>query len=259
MEESAQAIFDQSLKDLQQRQADLRKTKPPRPAADLLPDIPVQSPEELAQSETLRESEERERQTHRFRIHVLNQVPRKYRDAHIRDLPRELVDAVPWGRVEGIYLPGNVSIGKTHAATALARYALRPNSPIWNGDEAYYGERTFRWVSTPYLMARIRSTMGRLATEREIDVIDDLAGCRVLILDDLGAENVTDFSAATVYTLISRRINDARLTLITSNQNEDQIQTWEARIAARLDEFHKIILPDIDRRALATKVRETTA
>jgi DNA replication protein DnaC len=81
-----------------------------------------------------------------------------------------------------------------------------------------------------------------------MQVLKEIAGYRTLILDDLGAEKQTDFSAATLYAIIARRRNWQQLTIVTSNQTLEEINAWEPRLASRLAEFHPIRLPDIDRR-----------
>ena len=81
-----------------------------------------------------------------------------------------------------------------------------------------------------------------------MEVFREFTEYRTLILDDLGAEKQTDFSAATLYAILARRRNLQRLTIVTSNQTLQEINAWEPRLASRLGEFSTVRLPNIDRR-----------
>jgi len=54
------------------------------------------------------------------------------------------------------------------------------------------------------------------------------------VLDDLGAEKTSDWTGQSIYTLISRRINDCKPTIVTSNLSLSEIDAVDPRRASRL-------------------------
>ena len=69
-----------------------------------------------------------------------------------------------------------------------------------------------------------------------------------LVLDDMGAEKMSEWSFTIVYRLLSHRINHDLSTIITSNLPLREIDAWEPRVASRLCEWTVIELSGKDRR-----------
>ncbi len=180
---------------------------------------------------------------------LFRRVAAKYRDCRPPDCP-ELSAFNPDGS-NGVFLEGGTGIGKTYLATALARKIISGMDPSVSrvtGD-IYYDSSTLEWVSTPYLLARIRDTFRNgKSEETERGIIDAMINCRVLVLDDLGAEKATEFTGMTLYTILSGRDNENRMTIVTTNQTLSEIDSWEPRIASRLSAMQTIRLPNRDRR-----------
>ncbi len=195
--------------------------------------------------------------THRLKtaIDSLNElfekiVPCEYSKALPKDVP-QLKGFKDDGSC-GVCFRGNTGIGKTYAATALARmivYEWKPQYGRVTGDPSYDASY-FQWHSTPYLLAQVRDAMFSRSSDKEteIQIINRLSSARVLLLDDLGAEKTTEFTGATLYTILSRRRNYKRMTIVTTNQTISDIREWEPRIASRLAEMQTINLPNRDRR-----------
>jgi DNA replication protein DnaC len=114
----------------------------------------------------------------------------------------------------GLAMTGSVGTGKTHVAVGLVRLACGL------GIEA-------RFYSLPDLLARVKATYGprgeaghrRSRGESEADVLDELAAVPLLVLDDLGVEQPSDWVRDRLYTLVNRRYTTQRPTLTTSNEN----------------------------------------
>lgn len=176
---------------------------------------------------------------------ICKAIPEQYQGARIRQFsPSPSID---YSR-EGVLLKGKTGIGKTHLATAIAIDMLRPDHfrTIYRNHDLYEG--ALGWVSTPLLMARIRSTFKKNASESEMQIIEEVSRYRCLVLDDLGAEKVTDYSASTLYSILANRRNHRRFTIVTTNQTLEEINTWEPRMASRLAEYARVELPNVDRR-----------
>jgi len=186
-------------------------------------------------------------------------IPARYRGARLKDFPDLDEGSIDWSR-GGFFLQGNPGIGKTYLAAALAARRLRQDHP-WtlaqiqepdghdeNVQTVIYAEDTVGWISAPELLLKIRATFGGSATETEAQVVQRYVGFRLLVLDDLGAERVTDWSASTLYLIISKRDAELRDTIITSNASIGDIAKWEPRIASRVASMATIKLPDVDRR-----------
>jgi len=187
-------------------------------------------------------------------------VPSEYQEACIGDFGESVVPGdIDYGQY-GFCLRGKTGIGKTHMAAALAREYMNPEHPHTIVSEvricgefsryAYENDR-FVWISVPSLLSRIRSTFGnQRSRESEHDILMEMIGSKLMILDDLGSEKSSDFSASTLYAIISERRNWRKPTIVTTNQTLKEIASWEPRIASRLAEMATIRLPNVDRRAM---------
>ena len=79
----------------------------------------------------------------------------------------------------------------------------------------------------------------------ELDILDEYSNAKLLIIDDIGVEKITDWSRQVFYTLIDRRYRNMKQTIITSNLYLDEIsKNIDDRIVSRLIEMGKIIKLD---------------
>lgn len=180
---------------------------------------------------------------------IAARVPKAYRAARLKDFPAPIAD--PLLLSHGICLRGGTGIGKTHLATALLIAGMDPAHPRTSAEQDRNTGRLswdICWIDAPGLLCRIRSSFRDNARESEMEIIDRLTSCSWLLLDDLGAEKQTDWSAATLYAIVARRRNAERITLVTTNQSLEEIAAWEPRLASRLAEMGTVRLPDRDRR-----------
>jgi len=118
----------------------------------------------------------------------------------------------------GLLLLGPTGTGKTHLITALGRSLLRR------------GVRVLFWNATR-LFDFLRSCEGRDLES----AMQQVEKAKILFLDDLGAEKMTEFSESKLERIFSYRL-DNRLPLIaTTNLTEgDLVQTFSDRVISRL-------------------------
>lgn len=109
----------------------------------------------------------------------------------------------------GLMLVGNSGAGKTHLAAAIlnAVIAEAPHIPVIG---ATMGE----------LLAKLRSTYGEEG-HGEDELVRAYAEVPLLLIDDLGSEQMTDWTADRIYQIVNRRYNYNKPTLVTGNYSDD--------------------------------------
>lgn len=137
--------------------------------------------------------------------------------------------AVEWfvgwreGRPErGLYLHGPPGTGKTHLAVALLR-----------GCCATYGV-SGRFVSLPGLAASLRERVGEERTSS--DLLSPVLSADLVVLDELGAQRLTDWWEELLYNSINTRYSECRPTLFTSELPAEKLKL-PARLVSRVAEM----------------------
>lgn len=175
-------------------------------------------------------------------------IPPRYQDA-VADQPavaswvREIAAAGRRGphgtpgiaRGRSLLIVGTTGTGKTHQAYGAVRSLLAAGVRL-------------RWRATTAadLYADLRPHQHSDA-ERELQ---DLAGCPLLILDDLGAAKASEWTEEITMRLINRRYNEMLPTLVTTNLGMADLRAHIGdRVASRLTEMtDRVILDGPDRR-----------
>jgi len=115
--------------------------------------------------------------------------------------------------------------GKSHLAAAVTHELIRRG-------------KTVVFQSVPELLTRIRGTYGDDARESERDVMTALMDCDLLVLDDLGAERVTDWVQDTMFRLVDGRYRATKPIMVTTNLEPRELAAvLGIRMADRLVEM----------------------
>ena len=139
----------------------------------------------------------------------------------------------------GLWLEGDTGTGKTTLAMLVSKQALEAGRSV-----AIY--------SLPRLLGRIRRTFdGSPGEQSYSELFERLTSVDLLHLDDLGAENRTDWVLEQLYALVNERYERQRSLVVTTNLDIDDLAAQIGmRMVSRLIEIcgDPVQLFDEDRR-----------
>jgi len=104
----------------------------------------------------------------------------------------------------GLLFYGNPGNGKTYAAVAIANDLLERSIPVV-------------CVSINSLLDRIKESYSKWGQEGEDAILRNLANADLVIIDDLGTEQKTEWSISRVYSIIDSRYRNLLPLIITTN------------------------------------------
>jgi DNA replication protein DnaC len=129
----------------------------------------------------------------------------------------------------GLWIQGDVGTGKTTLAMLVSKAALEAGRSV-----AIY--------SLPRLLNLLRESMDSDAGK--LDLLDRLTAVDLLHIDDLGAENRTDWVLEQLYSIVNARYEAKRAIVATTNLMPDELaDALGARTVSRLVEICGDLLP----------------
>jgi len=132
-------------------------------------------------------------------------------------------------RGSGLWLHGDVGTGKTTLAMLISKTALDAG-------------RTVAIYSLPRLLSLLRESMDSEAGL--VEFLDRLAAVDLLHIDDLGAENRTDWVLEQLYSIVNARYEAQRAIVATTNLMPDALaEHLGPRTVSRLSEICGTLIP----------------
>ncbi len=127
------------------------------------------------------------------------------------DIAKEYADNFTYhqARGDGLYIEGTNGTGKTHLAAAIALQLISEGIPVI-------------CKTSSDLLQDIKKSFD---TEggREHEILGVYKEVDLLIIDDLGKEQCTDWGMSTLYSILNDRYEDMKPTIITTNYNTENL------------------------------------
>ena len=149
------------------------------------------------------------------RLFASARIPRAYAgdtfaDYTVTDGNRKAVEAARWMLADGgrgVFLYGEKGTGKTKLAAIIANERAGAGKPVL-------------FASVPDLMADIRASFASGGTSERVQTVKETP---FLVLDDLGAEKMTEWVGEQLFCIVNHRYNEQLPTVVTSNYSPTQI------------------------------------
>ena len=151
-------------------------------------------------------------------------IPRAYEgdtfaDYTVTDGNRKAVEAARWmlSGGSGVFLYGTKGTGKTKLAAIIANERARAGSHVL-------------FASVPDLMADIRASFASGGTSERVQTVKNTP---FLVLDDLGAEKMSEWVGEQLFCIVNHRYNERLATVVTSNYSPTQVIAHMATVDGR--------------------------
>jgi DNA replication protein DnaC len=147
---------------------------------------------------------------HRDYMHLVQRECRRFADDVVRGVERD-----------GLLLLGEVGLGKTFLSSAIANVVMA-------------GKKTVVYLTFAEFLDLIR--LHKFDDDEAYqEGAERLMNADLIILDDLGAEKITEFVGQELFTLVNHRMNQGMPMVVSTNLPPAMLeQTYGARIASRL-------------------------
>lgn len=171
-----------------------------------------------------------------------------------------------------VTLTGRTGTGKTHLAIAMLKNYPSIELPIWEAKknkqdiENNISDNYYKEVYGDEGVSRLKKSLEneaykyRPATGIYLNIVeffmicnekasegkkkayfDELNNYDCVMIDDLGAEKLTETTRLNLYYLTELRYRDEKSMILTANNTIEEINSFEPRVASRLAEMGKIL------------------
>jgi len=152
-----------------------------------------------------------------FQVNDVNKhayrVAKDYADNFALMLPKKSPNVIiqpPEKEPNGLFFTGSYGTGKTHLAAAIANKLLREGVPVI-------------CMTMIDLLARIKQTYDRSDEATEADIMRIYEEVPLLVIDDIGSEQPTEWGATTIYAIINARYEAYMPIVVTTNYAGDEL------------------------------------
>lgn len=177
------------------------------------------------------------------RVHSFSEIPRRYRQAELKDFPRPLIEQIEKLilQPESFFITGVCGSGKTHLAAAILKEYIRKFETDHRLNVSF--------ASLSRIAIEIKGSFKNENGESMDEIVNSISTKSILVLDDIGAFKGTESAVEALHAIIDIRYNEIRTSIYTSNLTLAEISVqYGDRIASRLASFNQIKLEGGDRR-----------
>jgi DNA replication protein DnaC len=147
----------------------------------------------------------------------------------VRAFTREIEENLEAGR--GLWFDGPVGTGKTSLAILVAKAAKDAG-------------RSYAVFPVPRLLAEIKRTFDRDASDSYMGFFRRLCTVDLLVLDDLGAEKQTEWVLEQLYSIVNERWQDRRSIVVTTNVPDPDPEAPLRLLKQGTAQLHELIASD---------------
>ena len=151
---------------------------------------------------------------------VYSDIPSEYKDLNlsnieilddnIKELLMRAIGILDGKRKKGLYIYGDLGVGKTYMCIALA------NSLANNGNKVAF-------IKSNFFINRMRQLISTDTSLYE-KIIKDIKECQYLIIDDIGSETVSAYSRDDLlFNILDYRMEHKLMTIFTSNLSKNSL------------------------------------
>lgn len=162
------------------------------------------------------------------------------------ELDPEIIEELQTGG--WLFITGTQGTGKTVLA---ASYMLQSMKHCYMNPSDSFLINHHLFITGGDILDEIKTSF---KTNNESDILAKYYNIPFLVIDDLGAEKLTDWSLSSMYKIINARYEGLKATIITSNCSGNELASLlDMRIAARIGEMSTVKIMKQTKRPKAKK------